>query len=378
MGRFDQALEVYDEAVQLFPHNVIARSGRAEVLKAMGRFDQALKAYGEAVQLFPRHVIARSGRAEVLKAMGRFEQALEAYDETVQLFPHDAIARNGRAEVLKAMGRFDQALKAYDEAVQLFPRHVIARSGRAEVLKAMGRFDQALKAYDEGVQLFPHDAIARNGRAEVLKAMGRFDQALASYLETQKLFSHNPYTLCGAASVLLLMGRLEEAKLLLLPDSSPVSQGDWVKYHIMAMIYMKTEGSLDEAVRRLSHGVQHAPWRESKHVFMNSLAVASIKKQEYVAALEVLKQDIGVLDIVEKQKRLALMSHSQAAIGRTDEAIQSLDGLADVEDPNLLMLRSFLSQRYGLREQWKPAVASISMPILDLQIAQKEFLIALA
>jgi tetratricopeptide (TPR) repeat protein len=373
-GRFPEALQAFDEVIGSFPNDAVARTRRAEVLKAMGRFAGALQAYDEVIDLFPNDVVTRTGRAEVLKAMGSFAEALRAFDEVISLFPDNVIARNGRAEVLKAMGRFPEALQAYQDTIGLFPGDEVAWNGRAEVLKAMGNFAGALHAYDEAVGLFPGDAVARNGRAEVLKAMGRFPEALQAYQETRAQFPHDEYVRCGAASVLVLMNRTEEARALLSPEVPPVSKDDWVRYHILAMIYVKSGTNLDEAIRRLTHGSQHAPWQERQR-FMNALAVAWIKRENYREALQVLQRDMEVLEALEKQKRLALIGHSYAATDAREEAIKALTGIANVSDPNLANLRGLLFERYSLGDQ---RVVPVNPGTLNFKIAQHEFALAMA
>jgi len=376
MGRFDEALGQYDETAQRFPDDAVVRNGRAEVLKAMGRFDEALTQYDETVQRFPDNAVVRNGRAEVLKAMGRFDEALTQCDETVQRFPDNAVVRNGRAEVLKAMGRFDEALTQYDETIQRFPDNAVARTGRAEVLKAMGRFDEALGQYDETIQRFPDNAVARAGRAEVLKAMGRFDEALGQYRESRQLFPYDRRMLRAEASVLLAMNRIMEARDLLLPETNPVSPDDWVKFHLLAMMYLKS-GNLDAAITRLSNGAERGPW-QSRSFFVGSLAVARIRKEEFERALPLLEAGMGLLDVVQKQRRLVLIGHSHAAIGEKQTAVASLKSIGDMVEPNIGGLRSLLVDRYELGGHSYPKTHAERFPFLDVQIAQKEFLLAIA
>jgi tetratricopeptide (TPR) repeat protein len=211
MGRLGEALDAYDAVVADSSADVVARSGRAEVLKAMGRLGEALGAYDSAILDFPEDVVARTGRAEVLKTMGRLGEALAAYDSVIADFSESVVARTGRAEVLKAMGRLGEALAAYDSVIADFSESVVARTGRAEVLKAMGRLGEALAAYDSLIGDFSDDVVARNGRAEVLKAMGRLGEALAAYDSVIADFSENVVARNGRAEVLKAMGRLVEA-----------------------------------------------------------------------------------------------------------------------------------------------------------------------
>jgi tetratricopeptide (TPR) repeat protein len=146
--------------------------------------DEALQEYHSTVRDFPRDVVARTGRAEVLKALGRLDEALQEYDSTVRDFPHNVVARNGRAEVLKALGRLDEAFQEYDSTVRDFPHNVVARTGRAEVLKAQGSLEGALQEYEHTLQVFPNDAVARNGKASVLVLLERCEEALTLLPET--------------------------------------------------------------------------------------------------------------------------------------------------------------------------------------------------
>ena len=100
-----EALAAYEEVINQYPHDLVAKNGRADVLKAMGRFEEALSAYEEAIYQHPDNLVAKNGRADVLKAMGRFNEALSAYEETMYQHPDDPVAKNGRAEVLKLMGQ---------------------------------------------------------------------------------------------------------------------------------------------------------------------------------------------------------------------------------------------------------------------------------
>ena len=210
-GRFEDALAAYESIIKDFPANVFARNGKAEVLKAQGRFEDALAAYESTIKDFPANVFARTGKAEVLKAQGRFEDALAAYEATIKDFPANEVARNGKAEVLKAHGRFEDALAAYESTIKDFPGDGFARNGKAEVLKAQGRFEDALAAYASTVKDFPANEVARNGQAEVLKAQGLFEEALTAYEATIKDFPANVVARNGKAEVLKAQGLFEEA-----------------------------------------------------------------------------------------------------------------------------------------------------------------------
>ena len=210
-GQFDAALAAYEEVISEYPEHVIAKNGRAEVLKAQGQFEAALVAYEEVISQHPEDVVAKSGRAEVLKSQGQFDAALAAYEEVISQHPGDVVARNGRAEILKSQGQFDAALAAYEEVLSQHPENVVAKNGRADVLKTKGEFEAALTAYDEVIRKHPEDIFAQTGRAEALKAKGEFEAALTAYDEVIRQHPGSIVAKSGRAEVLKALGQFEAA-----------------------------------------------------------------------------------------------------------------------------------------------------------------------
>ena len=268
------ALEVYETTIHDFPVDVVARSGKAEVLKALGRLPEALEVYETTIHDFPADVFARAGKAEVLKDLGRLPEALAVYEATIQDFPADVVARNGKAEVLKALGRLPEALTVYEATIQDFPADVVVRNGRAEVLKALGRLPEALTVYEATIQDFPADAFARNGRAVLLVLLGRYEEA-------------------AAASI---------------PTDQAQTRDEWIWLHIQASVKMK-QGRLKEADRLLSIGMQ-CPWPGVRSRFIASRALLRIKTKQLKEANAMIRSENSLeskviqIDIYRRMNRI--------------------------------------------------------------------------
>jgi tetratricopeptide (TPR) repeat protein len=189
-NRIDTAFEIYKEAINLFPNDVVARCGLADVLKAQDKFDEAEAQYRSTVSQFPNDVVARCGLADVLKAQDKFDEAEAQYRSTVSQFPNAVVARNGLADVLKAQDKFDEAEAQYRSTVSQFPNDVVARCGLADVLKAQDKFDEAEAQYRSTVSQFPNAVVARNGLANVLRKAGKLVEAkelLTSFVKTNSI-----------------------------------------------------------------------------------------------------------------------------------------------------------------------------------------------
>ncbi|MGL6076630.1 MAG: hypothetical protein ACRC8S_20945, partial [Fimbriiglobus sp.] len=93
-------------ATELVPDDSWALTQYGHALRLAGKHDEAMQAY-ESAEGYSKdldtEVVARNGRAEVLKSMERYEDALKLYEQIGRDHPTNVVAKNGRAEVLKAM-----------------------------------------------------------------------------------------------------------------------------------------------------------------------------------------------------------------------------------------------------------------------------------
>ena len=284
-GRFDEALTAYEQA-NAFGAGVVAKTGRAEVLKGQGQLAAALIAFEEVIREYPADVVAKNGRAEVLKAQGRLSAALTAYEEVIRDHPADVVAKTGRAEVLKAQGQLPAALTAYEEVIREHPENIVAKTGWAAVLKAQGQFAVALTAFEEVLRTHPADVFAKTGRAEVLKAQGRLAAALAAFDVVIRQHPENVVAKTGRSCVLIELNRYQEA-LESISTKEPITIDDWIEYHIRGMILLRL-GKMSEAIGIFNHGLQDSPFPSTKDYFKGALALSWLRGRKYKEAGEVL------------------------------------------------------------------------------------------
>jgi tetratricopeptide (TPR) repeat protein len=100
-------------------------------------------------------VVARAGRADVLKDLGRLDEALAAYEETIRDHPRDVVARNGRAGVLAALGRWDEALQSLPGDAPVARSDWITQHIRGMLLLTLGDLEQADAIFVDGTRNCP-------------------------------------------------------------------------------------------------------------------------------------------------------------------------------------------------------------------------------
>ncbi len=125
-GKYDDAIEAYEEAIRLDPSSAIARSNLAitwnnkgNKLNDQGKYDDAIEAFEEAIRLDPKSASAWLGKGVALYWQMKDSEALQCFDEAIRLNPDLAVAWNNKGIILESLGRASEADAAYSRAREL-------------------------------------------------------------------------------------------------------------------------------------------------------------------------------------------------------------------------------------------------------------------
>ncbi len=125
--------------LELDPENCamyLRRVGSA--LTGLGKYEQALEAYNQVITLAPNDEGTLLNRAHCYADMKQYELALQDLKRALELDPDWAWAFYARGTVYEEMGKFDQALREYDQAIRFDPKYEPAVVGRKRVLGKRG------------------------------------------------------------------------------------------------------------------------------------------------------------------------------------------------------------------------------------------------
>ena len=116
------------ELLQTYPQSLTLINLFGTALQVQGKLQEAVQAFDEAIQLNPDSAEAYSNRGNALKELGQlenaaasYENAIASYDIAIQLKPDFAEAYYNRGNGLKDLGRLDEAVESYGKAIQLKP-----------------------------------------------------------------------------------------------------------------------------------------------------------------------------------------------------------------------------------------------------------------
>ena len=133
----------------------LANSSSNEIndLLSSGKYDEALQAYDKAIEINPNYVDTWNTKGNVLYCLARYDEALQAYDKAIEINPNNAIYYYNEGGALNKLGKYDEALQAYDKAIDIDPNYADVWNDKANALYGLARYDEALQAYNKSIEL---------------------------------------------------------------------------------------------------------------------------------------------------------------------------------------------------------------------------------
>ena len=139
VGREEQALLLYDEALRLFPRMPEAHFNSGISLQRLGRYDEAIAGYRGALSLDPDLAPARDNLGIVLAMGGKFSEAIAEGRRAVALEPWNVAMRGNLAFTYYAAGNIEEGIREFRKVVEAAPGNPRARAGLAMSYAALGR-----------------------------------------------------------------------------------------------------------------------------------------------------------------------------------------------------------------------------------------------
>lgn|GEM_PF-1602853 len=161
-GRYEEALMLWERALELEPGMTHLLGNVALVCHHLGDDDEADRLFSRALREAPDKFTTHANRAVFLQDLGRHEEAVEACDVALGIRASSAMLHNNRGVSRMELGQEDAARADFQEALALKPARQLATYIRAN----LARLDRGGATLDEASRLFRQGAeLVKNGGA---------------------------------------------------------------------------------------------------------------------------------------------------------------------------------------------------------------------
>jgi len=173
-GKLDEALRLFDKALEVVPENPVVNYNRGLVRQQSGSIEAAVVAYRVATEVQPQFLEAWINLSQALKLLGCFSQALEAAERAVQLDPDQPSAWLGKGNALRGMNALAEAADAFRSGLVAAPDDRLLKVSLANTTRELGQVPEAIRLLRESVEAHPDFAEAHRDLAHALLLHGEY------------------------------------------------------------------------------------------------------------------------------------------------------------------------------------------------------------
>ena len=160
MGKSEQAVECFDNALEENPNDSWAWFNKGVSLHRLGLLGEALLSYDKSLELNPNDADLMSNKGILLRTLGKTDEAIEWYRMALDISPKDPGIWSNMGVTYRVLGNNVEALKCYEKALSLDSMDIGVWLNKAALLQSEGKFDEAIQCYEEVLKINPYHPVA--------------------------------------------------------------------------------------------------------------------------------------------------------------------------------------------------------------------------
>ena len=281
LGRVQEAILQYEQALRLNPDLAGAHLNLADALEQAGQTQVAIDHYEQALQIKPDYPEAHLNLGVALMGRGRLQEAIGHYQQALRLKPDYAEAHVDLGNALLQAGQVPEAIEQYEQALRLKPDYPEAHYNLGVALGQAGRVQEAVQQYEQALRLKPDYAEAHLNFGVALMGRGRVQEAIEQYEQALRLKPEYAEIHINLGNALLQEGRVQEA--IEQYEQALRLKPDFAEAHLNLGIALEQAGRMQEAIGHYEHALRIKPDDAEAH---NNLGIALIQTGKMREAIE--------------------------------------------------------------------------------------------
>ena len=189
IGNYQEALELFEQALEINPGDDAASYEKSRVLLAIGRSDEALIYAKNALENSPDNIWYKAHFAKVSRINEKYDDYVTAYAELAEENPYDLNFIYELAFAYQFTGDYRNAIIAFDKIEALMGINERITNQKTEFYSKLGEPEKGIAEYEKLIASNPDDTRYYALMAEYCSKNGFDDKAIWAY---EKIVENNP------------------------------------------------------------------------------------------------------------------------------------------------------------------------------------------
>lgn len=192
-GKFDEAINAYNEAIQINPQSMHAYRHRGLVYKLKGNLDQAIADYSKAIEIKSDFAVNYLHRGKIYFEKGNLEEAISDYTKTIEIefkadkfrldmiigeaYLNRGIAYKSKGDSQQSISDLNKAIEFFNKFIEKYPGDYNSHTYRGLAYQNKGNVEQAIADYNKAIETCPDCTYAYANRAEAYFLRQEYDKS---------------------------------------------------------------------------------------------------------------------------------------------------------------------------------------------------------
>lgn len=161
---WENAVTLFENAINVNYQNSLAHNNLGTALYARGEIEKAVFHFREAVRMEPGYVAAHTNLATVFFVTGHTEEAIRHFRAALRLDPNHTVVHYQLGILLKKQRRISEAYAHFAQAIKINPEYAEAYNQIGIILAGQGKLREADVFFSKAVEINQHYESARKNR----------------------------------------------------------------------------------------------------------------------------------------------------------------------------------------------------------------------
>ena len=192
-GNLQEALELFELALEINPNDAAALYEQARVLTSMGRSDEGLIAATKAIAIEPHNIWYKAYYAKASRINENYADYVQAYEELVEQNPYDLNFLYELAFAYQFTGDYKNAIEAYDKLEEMVGVNERMTVQKVDFHTKLGNPNEGVVEYEKLIATNPDDPRYYALLAEYCSKNSLSDKAVWAYEKIVEINPNDPY-----------------------------------------------------------------------------------------------------------------------------------------------------------------------------------------
>jgi tetratricopeptide (TPR) repeat protein len=185
--KYKEAIKKLKKAIKIDPYYAHPYINWGDVLYYQEKYNEAIEKYKIAIEIDPMIAVAYNNMGYVLCEMGKYNEAIENCKKAIEIDPKDALTYNNWGYALREQKKYNEAIEKYKKAIKIDPNYSNAYNEWGYALGEQKKYNEAIEIYKIAIEIDPKLAQAYGNMGYVLRKLGKYNEAIEIYKEAIKI-----------------------------------------------------------------------------------------------------------------------------------------------------------------------------------------------